>query len=86
MNGQQDCISDLFTYSYVLHVGKYYSCTYDVIYDVISVHTWCKRGIKYMATADEMYEKRICDIKCNLKWKKTNIVSVLNDYYIEPSN
>ena len=28
-------------YAYVLYLEKYCSCTYDVVYDVISVHTWC---------------------------------------------
>ena len=41
MSGQQDCRVKLFTYAYVLYLEKYYSCTYDVVYDVISIHAWC---------------------------------------------
>ena len=41
LSGQQDCLAKLFTYAYVLHLETYYLCTYDVVYDVISVHAWC---------------------------------------------
>ena len=34
----------IFRYFYVLHLELYYLCIYDVIYDVISVHAWCKEN------------------------------------------